>query len=238
MTTRLFLCFLAFVLFSCSSDTLVEEEEEVVEEVLSVEEALDKTLSEVKPHWDDGVITIQIGRHRTGADLLRSLKKNNIYFEYFLKRDLPEPKFYMSGRRYEIDVAVITMREIGFNELTSVYDIVDRFVEKGYRTLTPEEAIELRLQFLDQPELSEGHRMAAFHILVDQEKVINYHPDERYFMFAMYNSKKQETPRGIMKNPARKKFPNNAHPDGSIMRHTFPTAFKGMRFAVVQDERE
>ena len=41
------------------------------------------------------------------------------------------------------------MAAVGLTEPTSYKDTYDRYRERGYRPLTPEEAIEFRTQFLD-----------------------------------------------------------------------------------------
>lgn len=73
----------------------------------------------------------------------------------------------MAGRRYTIEVEIVSMFKVGLTELTPYSDVYDRYRERGYRTLTPEEAMEFRTQFLDQPRYRDMPRIGRIWTLID-----------------------------------------------------------------------
>ena len=66
---------------------------------------------------------------------------------------------------YTVDIAVISMKQAGFEEEATVSEIVARYEELGYRPLSRQEVASLRYYFTDQPNVSTGHWMSAFYTL-------------------------------------------------------------------------
>ena len=144
--TTLLAALIAISLFACSSDII---EEEMVEET-----PLPELVEPEPPHWADGIIEIEVGRFKTGAEMLTifEIPNNNLSASRDIRARLAKPNFPMSRQRKTIKVTVVTLQEAGFTKPTTIEEIRKRFKQLGYRPLTLEEAVEIRLQFLDQPD--------------------------------------------------------------------------------------
>ncbi len=144
--TALLAVLITTTLFSACSPDIAEEE---AEETLLTPEPI----PEPEPHWADGIIEIETGRFQTGTEMLRALEKpNNINASLDIRFLLSKPDFPMSRQKKTIKVTVVTLLEAGFTEPATLPEIRKRFKQIGYRPLTLEEAIEIRLQFVDQPD--------------------------------------------------------------------------------------
>ena len=66
---------------------------------------------------------------------------------------------------YTADIAVFSLKKIGFEEPATMKTIVKKFSEKGYRPLTLQEVVNLRLNFTNQPQMQSKHKMSGFYIL-------------------------------------------------------------------------
>lgn len=140
---------IGLLLFSCTTteedDSILLEEEQIVEEPAPPE-----------PSWADGIITITTGNYQTVGALADALaNKPNFGAISIMRRTLQKPDFPMSGEPGTTDVTVVTLKEAGFTEPATLEEIRERYRELGYRPLTLEEAVEFRLQFTDQPDVSE-----------------------------------------------------------------------------------
>ncbi len=162
VTTLAAILCLCLTLSSCSQD---EEEEGIVAEEMVAEPA---PPPEPEPHWADGKITVEVGRFETGRDLKNELVQLNMPRPYDID-NIP-----MSGKRYTIEVEIISMVEVGITEPATYADIYARYRERGYRPLTPEEAVEFRIQFLDQPPVEDNSRMGYFYVLMDIEVMSSF----------------------------------------------------------------
>lgn len=120
-----------------------------------------------QPHWTDGKLTIQIGNYKTQEEIIKAMKKNKFGLGVIVEYNLRNRDFYLSGKRYTIEVEVIKMFDVGLTEETTYEEIYKRYRERGCRPLTPEEVMELRLQLLNQPPKASGHLMSAFFALID-----------------------------------------------------------------------
>lgn len=223
MTTKLYqltalLCtIVAIVLFSsCAEEhdsTLLEEPEEA--ETQTIEE-----IAPPEPDWVDGVVTITVGRFKTKGEMLRELYSSNL-----LKRDMPSIKGTILNKNfsitppekgYTIEVAVMTMLEMGITEPAAIKEIKAAYWEKGYGPLTEEEAIELFLQLKDQPNSATGHRMNNFRVFLTEEskKTFFYTP----FAYLIQHNKIEnvsKTYRRMCRTLVRHPF----DPNQNILRH-------------------
>ena len=152
--TVLLLCTITTIaLFSSScaekSDPILEEEpeEEVVEELIQPE------LS-----WADGIVTITVGRYQTGDDLVDAIQnKPNFWVARSTPTSIHRANIRMSQERKTVDITVVTLEEAGFSgNPVTLEQIISRFQQLGYRPLTIEEALEFRLQFTDQPDVTQA----------------------------------------------------------------------------------
>lgn len=188
LLTLTLLC-IAAVLFTSScaekDDVLLEEpEEEVVEEIIIPP----------KPDWDDGVMTITVGRFETKQDMLQELERKSadLYVGDLesLRSTILSESFTLTPpeKQYTITIAVVTMLEAGITEPATLQEIEDAYWDNGYTPVTREAAVELFLQFEDQPDSSTGHRMNNFRILTREglEKVDN----TGYYVYAMRHVKR------------------------------------------------
>ena len=148
------------VLCSCTAedDNPLLETEEVQEEI---------TPPEPKPDWDDGVMTITVGRFETKEEMIEELKERDFFLEGQKGRiigHILNENFTITPpeRQYTIDVAVVTMLEAGITEPATIAEIKEVYRKAGYKPLTPEEIIEIRLQLVNQPSIDTGHRMGSF----------------------------------------------------------------------------
>lgn len=159
---------LAASLTSCSPDTIEEYEDE---EVQVTEEP-----APPEPSWADGIITITTGNYQTGGGLRNALaNKPNFAAVSIMSRTLQKPDFPMSGEPGTTNVTVVTLKEAGFTEPATLEEIRERYRELGYRPLTLEEAVELRLQFTDQPDITdpnlteEERKWSSMFVLVSEQ---------------------------------------------------------------------
>ena len=149
---------LATMIGCSSSDESVLEDMVVPEPEVVVE-------PEPEPDWVDNTLTIKIGRSQTGTQLLGRFNRKKCVAGHDTKRDLSHPDFPMAKRHYTIEIKVISMPEVGMTKPTARTEVQRRYKEAGYRPLTMEEAVELRLQFPEQPDMATGHEMAYFYVL-------------------------------------------------------------------------
>lgn len=149
----------------CSSD------EPMVEDIIVPEPEPEP---EPEPDWVDNILTIKIGRSQTGAQLLGRFNHSKCGISPNTKDWLSHPDFPMAKRHYTIEVAVISMPEVGMTKPATTAEVQKRYKDVG-RPLTMEEAIELRLQFTDQPDMMTGHEMANFFVLPsDAERDVRF----------------------------------------------------------------
>lgn len=151
-TTLLLLCIMAVIVFSSScaeKDDILEEEpeEEVIEELIQPE-----------PSWADGIVTITVGRYQTGDDLVDAIQnKPNFLVASGVPTSIHRANIRMSQELKTVDITVVTLEEAGFSgNPVTLEQILSRFQQLGYRPLTIEEALELRLQLTDQPDTAQA----------------------------------------------------------------------------------
>ena len=152
-----FLMIALAIMIGCASD------DEPMEEIAVPE-------PEPEPDWADNTLTIEIGRSHTSTQLLERFSHVESATNFWAIEYLSRPDFPMAKRQYTIEVAVISMLKAGITKPATMAEIQRRYKGLGHRPLTMEEAIELRLQFNDQPKLETGHEMANFYVLPSDDE--------------------------------------------------------------------
>ena len=139
-----------------------------------------------KPTWADHwitipgigkkeVITVTAGRFQTGAELFAELERQGVETpeEESVGKLIKSKNFPMSKKPYSFNVVIITAEEAGLtkNEDQPIRHgkLIERYKDLGCRPLTPEEAVELRVQFTDQPTVHENEIVAHFTCLPSKE---------------------------------------------------------------------
>ena len=110
--------------------------------------------------------TITLGTHRSGADLLDTLIKEKFRISLWSTQALENPDFPVVVGEITVDLVVVSMLELGFaeGELATLNTIYDRAKQMGLETCPVETAVQLRLQFLDQPDYGTGERLQSFFV--------------------------------------------------------------------------
>ena len=109
---------------------------------------------------------ITLGTHRSGADLLGALAEEKCRISVWSGQTLENPGFPVAAAETTVDIVVVSMRELGFaaGELASLATLYERARQLGLETCPVETAVQLRLQFLDQPDWRTGKRLREFFV--------------------------------------------------------------------------
>ena len=96
----------------------------------------------------------------------------------------------MVAAEMTVDIVVVSMLELGFaeGELASVATIYERARQMGLETCPAETAVQLRLQFRDQPDWTTGDRLSEFFVASEPlvltreglPKIFSVVADDRY----------------------------------------------------------
>lgn len=110
--------------------------------------------------------TVTLGTHRSGADLLESLIEEKCMVSAWSVQALENPGFPVVAAEITLDIVVVSMLEMGFaeGEFATLDTIYDRAKQIGLETCPVELAVQLRLQFLDQPNYTTGERLSEFFV--------------------------------------------------------------------------
>ena len=110
--------------------------------------------------------TITLGTHRSGADLLDALIEEKCRVSLWSTQALENPSFPVAVDEITVDIAVVSMLEMGFaeGESATLDTIYARAKQMKLETCPVETAAQLRLQFLDQPDYSTGERLGEFFV--------------------------------------------------------------------------
>ncbi len=111
-------------------------------------------------------LTITLGTHRSGADLLEALLEEECSVSLWSRQALGNPAFPVMAEGITVDIVVVSMLEIGFaeGELATLDTIYDRAKQMGLEICPVETAAQLRLQFRDQPDYATGERLGEFFV--------------------------------------------------------------------------
>lgn len=158
MTERVLMLLCAAILttslFSCTT-------EDMTDDTLLPEETVIEEPAPPEPSWADGIVTITIGNYQKPDDLIRAISnKKNMSIRRStpacLKTAEANIAKSMVKEKKVVDITMLTLEEAGFTEPVTLEEILERFEQLGYRPLTIEEVLELRLQFTDQPDMTRG----------------------------------------------------------------------------------
>ena len=110
--------------------------------------------------------TLTFGTHRSGADLLEALIKEKCRVSVWSEQALENPDFPVAASEITVEIVVVSMLEMGFaeGELATLETIYNRAKQMGLETCPLETAVQLRLQFLDQPNWAIRERLGSFFV--------------------------------------------------------------------------
>ena len=82
------------------------------------------------------------------------------------RKPLKIQDFPVVAEETTVDIVVVSMLEMGFaeGEFATLDTIYDRAKQMGLETCPVETAVQLRLQFLDQPDWTTGERLGEFFV--------------------------------------------------------------------------
>ncbi len=159
-----------FSLVGCSPD--IEEDGSIVAETMVTEEqAPSSEWPDWVPHWMDGTIIVRTGVYETGEDIVDTLWNRENFHAYSVSLRMRIIDMPMSKIPGETEITVLTLREAGMTGTPTIEKIRSHFGAEGYRPLTLEEAVMIRLDFTDQPGKTEtaNKKMSRFFALLSQE---------------------------------------------------------------------
>lgn len=97
--------------------------------------------------------TIRLGTGLKSADdFLDAFKQVGCRVSDWARDILGKPAFQAASEETEVDLVVLTVRELGFSEGATYAKICERAQELGLELCPPEVGPQLRLQYMDQPE--------------------------------------------------------------------------------------
>ena len=125
---------------------------------------------EPEPDWADSKMTITVGRFETRQQMLDKLQES-FKLHRFIEEDVTNEgrTFTPIEQQYTVDIVVLSMKEVGIHDPVTIEEVKEEFRARGYRPLTPEEGMEMRLQLADQPSSATQHKMSAFFLLPHEE---------------------------------------------------------------------
>ena len=111
--------------------------------------------------------TITLGTHKSGADLLDTLIEKKCRVSPWSTQALENPDFPVVAEKTTVDIVVVSLLEMGFasGEFATLDTIYDRAKQMGLETCPVELAVQLRLQFPDQPDWTTGERLGEFFVV-------------------------------------------------------------------------
>ena len=134
--------------------------------------------------------TITLGTHKSGADLLGTLIEEECRVSLWSRQALENPDFPVAAEKITVDIVVVSMREMGFAEdaFATLDAICDRAKQMGLETCPVETAVQLRLQFPNQPDWTTGERLGEFFVMSEPfvltreglPKIFSVVRDDRY----------------------------------------------------------
>ncbi|RKU22283.1 hypothetical protein C6500_04505 [Candidatus Poribacteria bacterium] len=110
--------------------------------------------------------TITLGTHRSGAALFETLIKEKCQVSLWSMQALGHSDFPVVAEKITVDIVVVSMREMGFaaGEFATLETIYERAKQMGFETCPVETAVQLRLQFRDQPDWTTRERLGEFFV--------------------------------------------------------------------------
>ena len=113
--------------------------------------------------------TITLGTHGSGVSLLVALLEGECEVSQWSRQALGNPSFPVVAAETTVDIVVVSMLEMGFaeGELATLDTIYKRAKQIGLEICPVETAAQLRLQFRDQPDWTNGGRLGDFFVASD-----------------------------------------------------------------------
>ena len=126
--------------------------------------------------WNIPFPNVMLGTHATGNDLLQDLQKKAFLVDALSAQALSHPDFPISKDRSEVAIVVLSLRDMEFtkNELVTLDDIIERGKKCGLLPCPPEVAVQIRLQFAEQPDRSDNEFLSEFFVATE---AINVYSD-------------------------------------------------------------
>ena len=114
----------------------------------------------------DADFTLTLGTHRSGVDLLENLKAEKIRISEWAEELLENPEFPVAAAETTVEIVVVSMLELGFaeEEFATRDTIYARAKQRGLEMCPAEAAVQLRLQFRDQPDWTTRERLSEFFV--------------------------------------------------------------------------
>jgi len=109
------------------------------------------------PVW--GSIKIGTADIRTAEDFRRTIENRGMQIDYFARDIIIKPQFTIAAKEAEVNLAVVSVLDLGFNEVVKPWDIkgaklkdiYKRAQERGLQLCPAEVGPQLRLQYACQP---------------------------------------------------------------------------------------
>jgi hypothetical protein len=118
--------------------------------------------------------TIKLGTGIKDADGFRvAIKAMGMCVHDYAYDILSEPAFTVADEQQEVDLVVVSIRDLGFEKEATQQEIYQRALEKGLQLCPNEVGPQLRLQYADQP-LNES-------IVIGMEPIIGSDHDFKLF---------------------------------------------------------
>ena len=110
--------------------------------------------------------SITLGTHGSGVSLLVALLEGECEVSQWSRQALGNPSFPVVAAETTVDIVVVSMLEMGFaeGELATLDTIYKRAKQIGLEICPVETAAQLRLQFRDQPDWTNGGRLGDFFV--------------------------------------------------------------------------
>ena len=127
--------------------------------------------------------------------------------------------FPMSGEQYTLDISIISLTDVGVTEDSTLETTVEKYEAAGYRPLTPEEAVELRLQFPENQSLVHinfDHPLTGISALPDEQTINLYGAEHATCFGYRTNHAHTEVPYYFTLAPWGSKWPRD-YPFGTDM---------------------
>ena len=163
----LFILLSVALLSSCSREETETATETVSDPVIMDQDIVENMEEEnVMEEEIDADFTVTLGTHEDGEALLDSLTENHFRVSKWSMQALTHRDFPVEAEERQVDVIVMSLLEMGFlqDELVSLDTIIKRAKKLGFDVCTPELAVQLRLQYIDQPDWSTGDRLGQFFV--------------------------------------------------------------------------
>jgi len=90
------------------------------------------------------------------SDLLRALREQNVRLNNAAEALFEDRRFTTLGNQHLIEIAALTVSELGFGEGATYGQLIARALASGWSECPLELGPHLRLQFLDQPDGADG----------------------------------------------------------------------------------